>query len=153
MPVLTFLGNLAVANQRANATDWRHSAQDPAAMVRDFTKWDDQPLSLQHFAESVVRGAKLALTPPMAPVALVAKQPDLGTAILLAATGLSVMVLAGLVILDPVRNVRELCIRQLHAVRCVVLQPLFDRGVRCISCGIFIKLVAQFTLIQTIIHC
>ena len=72
VPVLAFLGNLAVANQRANATDWRHSAQDPAAMIRDFTKWDDQPLSLQHFAESTVRGYKLAMTPPMAPVALVA---------------------------------------------------------------------------------
>ena len=31
-----------------------HSAIDPAAMVRDFV-WDDQPMSLQHFAGSAVR--------------------------------------------------------------------------------------------------
>ena len=49
-----------------------HSVQDAAAMVRDFTKWDDQPASLQHFAESVVRAYKVAMTPPMGPVVLVA---------------------------------------------------------------------------------
>ena len=41
-------------------------------MVRDYTKWDDQPASLQHFAESAVRAYKIAMTPPMAPVLLVA---------------------------------------------------------------------------------
>jgi thiamine pyrophosphate-dependent acetolactate synthase large subunit-like protein len=72
VPVLAFLGNTADSVNRANMTDWRHSAQDPAAIVRDFTKWDDQPLSLQGFAESVVRAYKLATTPPMEPVAIVA---------------------------------------------------------------------------------
>ena len=38
--------------------------------MRDFTKWDDQPTSLQHFAESVVRAYKIATTPPMGPVML-----------------------------------------------------------------------------------
>jgi acetolactate synthase-1/2/3 large subunit len=38
--------------------------------VRDFVKWDDQPASLQHFAESAVRAYKIATTPPMAPVLL-----------------------------------------------------------------------------------
>src|SRR5260370_38354087 len=41
-------------------------------MVREYTKWDDQPISLQHFAESAVRAYKIAMTPPMAPVLLVA---------------------------------------------------------------------------------
>jgi thiamine pyrophosphate-dependent acetolactate synthase large subunit-like protein len=41
-------------------------------MVRDYTKWDDQPASLQHFAESMVRAYKVAVTPPMGPVVLVA---------------------------------------------------------------------------------
>jgi thiamine pyrophosphate-dependent acetolactate synthase large subunit-like protein len=72
VPLLAFLGNTADSVQRTNSTDWRHSAQDPAAIVRDFTKWDDQPSSLQGFAESVVRGYKLATTPPMEPVAIVA---------------------------------------------------------------------------------
>ena len=34
------------------------------ALVRDFVKWDDCPLSLQHFAESTVRAYKIAMTPP-----------------------------------------------------------------------------------------
>jgi thiamine pyrophosphate-dependent acetolactate synthase large subunit-like protein len=39
-------------------------------IVRDFTKWDDQPITLQHFAESAVRAYKIATTPPMGPVLL-----------------------------------------------------------------------------------
>ena len=47
-----------------------HSAQDPNVLVRDFTKWDDNPISLQHFADSFVRAYKLAMTPPCEPVML-----------------------------------------------------------------------------------
>jgi acetolactate synthase I/II/III large subunit len=45
-----------------------HSAQDPNTLVRDFTKWDDTPVSLQHFANSFVRAYKIAMTPPYGPV-------------------------------------------------------------------------------------
>jgi thiamine pyrophosphate-dependent acetolactate synthase large subunit-like protein len=41
-------------------------------MIRDFTKWDDLPISLTHFAESAVRAYKIAMTPPTLPVVLVA---------------------------------------------------------------------------------
>jgi thiamine pyrophosphate-dependent acetolactate synthase large subunit-like protein len=41
-------------------------------MVRDYTKWDDSPVSLQHFAESAVRAYKVAMTPPGGPVVIVA---------------------------------------------------------------------------------
>src|SRR6266853_5699977 len=41
-------------------------------MVRDYSKWDDLPISLPHFAESAVRAYKIAMTPPMGPVLLVA---------------------------------------------------------------------------------
>ena len=41
-------------------------------MVRDFIKWDDMPVSLPHFAESAVRAYKIAMTPPMMPVVIVA---------------------------------------------------------------------------------
>ena len=41
-------------------------------MVRDYIKWDDTPASLGHFAESSVRAYKMAMTPPMAPVVIVA---------------------------------------------------------------------------------
>ncbi len=72
VPVYVILGNFPDAAMRFGQVDWTHSAQDPAAMIRDFVKWDDQPVSLQHFAESSIRAYKIATTPPMMPVALVA---------------------------------------------------------------------------------
>ena len=47
------------------------SVQDAASMVRDFTKWDDMPISWSHFAESAVRAYAVAMTPPTMPVAVV----------------------------------------------------------------------------------
>jgi acetolactate synthase-1/2/3 large subunit len=64
------IGNIIEGDKRAPGVEWVHSAIDPAAIVRDFVKWDDQPASLQHFAESAVRAYKIAMTPPMAPVLL-----------------------------------------------------------------------------------
>src|SRR5215475_11815070 len=70
VPVIVMGGNIIEANKRGPGAEWVHSAIDPAAVVRDFVKWDDQPTSLQHFAESAVRAYKVATTPPMAPVML-----------------------------------------------------------------------------------
>ena len=70
VPVYVILGNHADAALRRGA-EWYHGVQDAAAMVRDYTKWDDFPWSLTHFAESAVRAYQIALTPPMAPVVLV----------------------------------------------------------------------------------
>jgi acetolactate synthase-1/2/3 large subunit len=70
VPVIVMGGNIIEANKRGPGAEWVHSAIDPAAIVRDFVKWDDQPTSLQHFAESTVRAYKVAITPPMAPVML-----------------------------------------------------------------------------------
>ena len=72
VPVYIILGNTIDATMRRPGVEWDHSVQDAAAMVRDYTKWDDLPISLQHFAESAVRGYKIAMTPPMMPVLLVA---------------------------------------------------------------------------------
>jgi len=72
VPILLMAGNLVDAAKRRPGVEWYHSAQDPAALVRDFTKWDDQPASLQHFAESMARAYKVATTPPMEPVLIVA---------------------------------------------------------------------------------
>jgi acetolactate synthase-1/2/3 large subunit len=66
VPVIVLGGNIVEANKRAPGAEWVHSAIDPAAIVRDYIKWDDQPTSLQHFAES----CKIAVTPPMGPVML-----------------------------------------------------------------------------------
>jgi len=71
-PVIAVLGNLMDGTKRRPGVEWLHTAQDPAVIVRDFIKWDDQPASLQHFAESMVRAVKLAMTPPMAPTVIVA---------------------------------------------------------------------------------
>ncbi|HKV05677.1 MAG TPA: thiamine pyrophosphate-dependent enzyme [Candidatus Acidoferrales bacterium] len=72
VPVYIVLGNFSDAAFRFGQVDWTHSAQDPAAMIRDYVKWDDQPLSLEAFGESAARAYKIATTPPTMPVALVA---------------------------------------------------------------------------------
>jgi acetolactate synthase I/II/III large subunit len=72
VPVYIVLGNFSDAALRFGQVDWTHSAQDPAAMVRDYVKWDDNPVSLEAFGESAVRAYKIATTPPTMPVALVA---------------------------------------------------------------------------------
>ena len=71
VPVYILAGNTLDATQRRPGVEWAHSVQDAAAMVRDYIKWDDQPVSLPHFAESAVRAYKIAMTPPMMPVLVV----------------------------------------------------------------------------------
>ena len=72
VPIYILLGSILDVAWRRNDVEWAHAAQDCAAMVRDYTKWDDTPVSLGHFAESAVRAYKVAMTPPHAPVVLVA---------------------------------------------------------------------------------
>lgn len=72
VPAIVILGNETDAVARRSFVEWTHSAQDAAAIIRDYTKWDDNPASLQHFAESFVRAYKIAMTPPMGPVAIIA---------------------------------------------------------------------------------
>ena len=72
VPVYVILGNTLDAAMRYPGVEWVHSVQDAAAMVRDYVKWDDAPVSLQHFAESAVRAYKVAMTPQAGPVVLVA---------------------------------------------------------------------------------
>ena len=71
-PAFIILGNTIDATARRPLVEWYHSAQDAVAMVRDYSKWDDLPISLPHFAESAVRAYKIAMTPPMGPVLIVA---------------------------------------------------------------------------------
>ncbi len=70
VPVIIVGGNDLDAAKRPPGVPTFHSAQDINALVRDFTKWDDTPVSLQHFAQSMVRAYKIAMTPPYAPVAI-----------------------------------------------------------------------------------
>src|SRR5208282_232550 len=72
VPAIVILGNETDATARRSFVVWPHSAQDAASIIRDYTKWDDNPASLQHFAESFVRAYKIAMTPPFGPVAIIA---------------------------------------------------------------------------------
>src|SRR5579871_2444075 len=72
VPIMVFTGNAGALNERRPGVEWFHSVQDGAVTVRDFVKWDDYPMSLQHFAESAVRGYALACAQPSGPVFLVA---------------------------------------------------------------------------------
>jgi thiamine pyrophosphate-dependent acetolactate synthase large subunit-like protein len=72
VPVYIVLGNILDAPYRRSVVEWTHSVQDAAAMVRDYTKWDDAPVSLSHFAASAVRAYNVAMTPAMGPVVIVA---------------------------------------------------------------------------------
>jgi thiamine pyrophosphate-dependent acetolactate synthase large subunit-like protein len=51
--------------------DWVHTPQDQGALVRQFTKWDDQPGSVAASLESIVRASKYARTLPFGPTYVV----------------------------------------------------------------------------------
>ncbi|MEQ5842969.1 thiamine pyrophosphate-binding protein [Paraburkholderia acidicola] len=72
VPMMVIAGNIADTSKRRNGIEWYHTAQDLGVLVRDFTKWDDAPVSLQHYAESFVRAYTMSVTPPMEPVLIVA---------------------------------------------------------------------------------
>jgi acetolactate synthase I/II/III large subunit len=72
VPVYIVVGNHADGAMREAGGQSYHSANDVGALVRDFVKWDDAPQSLGAFAESAVRAYKIAMTPPMSPVLIVA---------------------------------------------------------------------------------
>ena len=82
-PVVILAGNHLDGPER-RVLEWVHSAQDCIRPIRDYIKWDDTPPSLPHFAESLVRAYKIATTPPMGPVAVVAdghiQEMDIGDA-------------------------------------------------------------------------
>jgi thiamine pyrophosphate-dependent acetolactate synthase large subunit-like protein len=56
------------AARRRPWIDWIHTASDQGALVRDYTKWDNQPGSVAAAWEALLRGAQLAQTAPCAPV-------------------------------------------------------------------------------------
>ncbi len=70
VPIVIMGGTDLDASKRPPGVPTFHSAIDINALVRDFTKWDDQPVSQQHFAQSLVRAYKIAMTPPHEPVML-----------------------------------------------------------------------------------
>ncbi len=71
VPMFLITPNSPDVRARKSTVPFVHTVQDGAAIVRDFVKWDDEPASLQHWAESATRAWKYAMTPPYGPVLLV----------------------------------------------------------------------------------
>ena len=56
------------AAKRRPWIDWIHTARDQGAIVRNYTKWDDQPASPAAAREALIRAAWIANTAPRGPV-------------------------------------------------------------------------------------
>jgi thiamine pyrophosphate-dependent acetolactate synthase large subunit-like protein len=55
------------AMQRRPWVDWIHTSSDLGALIRGYTKWDDQPGSVPAALESIVRAYQIATTLPKGP--------------------------------------------------------------------------------------
>src|ERR1700732_3997956 len=58
------------AAKRRPWIDWIHTSRDQGAIVRDYTKWDDQPASPAAAREALIRATWIANTAPMGPASL-----------------------------------------------------------------------------------
>jgi thiamine pyrophosphate-dependent acetolactate synthase large subunit-like protein len=69
MPVIVLGATGPVdAAKRRPWIDWIHTARDQGALVRNYTKWDDQPASPAACREALLRAAWIANTAPKGPV-------------------------------------------------------------------------------------
>src|SRR6185503_10818249 len=69
MPVLVLGATGPVdAPKRRPWIDWIHTARDQGALIRGYTKWDDQPASAEAARESLLRAFFLSRSAPMGPV-------------------------------------------------------------------------------------
>src|SRR5512135_1640539 len=69
MPVIVLGATGPVdAAKRRPWIDWIHTARDQGALVREYTKWDDQPSSPGAAREAILRGTWIANTVPRGPV-------------------------------------------------------------------------------------
>jgi thiamine pyrophosphate-dependent acetolactate synthase large subunit-like protein len=69
MPVIVLGATGPVdAVKRRPWIDWIHTARDQGALVRDYTKWDDQPASPGAAREALLRANWIANTAPQGPV-------------------------------------------------------------------------------------
>lgn len=68
MPLLLFgaTGPMDAARRRP-WIEWIHTSKDQGSLVRDYTKWDDQPTSPRALQESILRARQIAETSPRGP--------------------------------------------------------------------------------------
>jgi acetolactate synthase-1/2/3 large subunit len=69
MLILGATGPMNEAKRRPRI-DWIHTANIQGNAVRDYTKWDDQPSSVDGIPPSFARGYRVAMTEPQGPVYL-----------------------------------------------------------------------------------
>lgn len=70
VPLFVITGQQTDPDKRLGAVEWDHSVSDGPEIVRDFTKYDDTPPTLEAFSESATRAYKFSVTPPNGPVIL-----------------------------------------------------------------------------------
>lgn len=69
VPIIVLGATGAVdAVQRRPWIEWIHTAKDQGALIRHYSKWDDQPASPRAAVESLLRAYQLACTAPKGPV-------------------------------------------------------------------------------------
>ncbi|HTV35563.1 MAG TPA: thiamine pyrophosphate-binding protein [Xanthobacteraceae bacterium] len=69
MPVIVLGATGPVdAAKRRPWIDWIHTSRDQGALIREYTKWDDQPASPAAAREAILRGTWIANTAPQGPV-------------------------------------------------------------------------------------
>src|SRR5262249_33704673 len=56
------------AKRRRPWIDWVHTSRDLGSIIRGYTKWDDQPSSIDAAVESITRANIIAQTAPGGPV-------------------------------------------------------------------------------------
>lgn len=68
VPVLALSGTGPMRkSKRRPWIDWIHTALVQGNLVREFVKWDDQPAHVDGVVDSVLRGVRIADTPPKGP--------------------------------------------------------------------------------------
>jgi benzoylformate decarboxylase/acetolactate synthase-1/2/3 large subunit len=69
VPVLILGGTGPMdAAQRRPWIDWVHTANVENTAVRDYTKWDDHPASVEAFPDAIVRAFQVSMSAPAGPV-------------------------------------------------------------------------------------
>ena len=56
------------AMKRRPWVDWIHTSRDLGALMRGYTKWDDQPGSVPAALEAILRAYRIAMTLPQGPI-------------------------------------------------------------------------------------
>lgn len=67
MLILGGTGPMALEKRRPHI-DWIHTSNVQGNVVRDYTKWDDQPASVAAVPETLARGYRIAAATPQGPV-------------------------------------------------------------------------------------